>query len=75
MSEPETPPRPAARRRRSRLSVLALMMTIVPLAVFFAVVSPLYHLGPPPCLTPVKTAVWLVAKPAAATCLDCHGRR
>jgi hypothetical protein len=74
MSEPEPPPRPVT-RRRPRYSVRAMMGIIVALALIFAVLSPLYHLGLPPCLTPVKTAVWLVAKPATASCLDCHDRR
>ena len=48
------------------------MAIIVALAVLFAVLSPLYRIGYPPCLTPVKTAVWLIKKPATASCLDCH---
>jgi hypothetical protein len=52
-----------------------MMSIMIALALVFAVLSPLYHFGRPPCLTPVKTAVWLVAKPAAASCIDCHGRR
>ncbi len=74
MSEPETPPRPVT-RRRPHYSVRAMMSIIVALALIFAVLSPLYHLGRPPCLTRVKTAVWLVAKPATASCIDCHSRR
>jgi hypothetical protein len=74
MSESEIPPRTDT-RRRPRYSVRAMMLIISALALTFAVLSPLYHLGPPPCLTPVRTAVWLVAKPAAASCVDCHGRR
>ena len=56
-------------------SVRAMMSIIIALAPIFAVLSPLYHFGRPPCLTPVKTGVWLVAKPATASCTDCHGRR
>jgi hypothetical protein len=74
MSEPETIPRPVT-RRRPRYSVGAMMSIIVALALIFAVLAPLYHFGRPPCLTPVKTAVWLVAKPAVASCTDCHRRR
>jgi hypothetical protein len=74
MREPETPPGRAT-RPRPRYSVRAMLSIIVALALIFAVLSPLYHLGRPPCLTPVKTAVWLVAKPATASCLDCHSRR
>ena len=74
MSEPETPPRPVT-RRRFRYSVRAMMWIIVALALIFAVLAPLYHWGRPPCLTPVKTAVWLVAKPATASCIDCHSLR
>jgi hypothetical protein len=70
MPEPE-PARPET-RRGLRYSVRALMGMIGALALILAVLSPLYHLGLPPCLTPVKTASWLVAKPAAASCMDCH---
>ena len=49
------------------------MAIIVASALIVAVLSPLYHLGRPPCLSPVKTAVWLIAKPATASCVDCHG--
>jgi hypothetical protein len=52
-----------------------MTLIIVALALIFAALSPLYHLGLPPCLTPVKTAVWLVGKPATASCIDCHERR
>jgi hypothetical protein len=74
MSELETPSRPVS-RRRPRYSVRTMMSIIVAFAIIVAVLSPLYHFGRPPCLTPVKTAVWLVAKPATASCIDCHGRR
>jgi hypothetical protein len=74
MSEPEIPGRQVT-RRRPRYSVRAMMLIMVALALIFAVLSPLYHVGLPPCLTPVETAVWLVAKPAAASCVDCHDRR
>jgi hypothetical protein len=72
MSEPENPPRPVL-RRRLRYSVRAIMSIIAAMALILAVFSPLYRLGPPPCLTPVKTAVWLVTKPTTASCVDCHG--
>jgi hypothetical protein len=68
-------PKPSARRLRLRYSLRALMGFIVALAMILAVLSPLYPFGPPPCLTPVKTATWLITKPAAASCTDCHGRR
>jgi hypothetical protein len=73
MQQPE--PIRRARRLRLRYSLRALMGIIVALAMIVAVLSPLYPFGPPPCLTPVKTATWLIAKPAAASCVDCHGRR
>jgi hypothetical protein len=73
MPEPEiTIPGP---KRGLRYSVRALMGIIAALALMVAVLSPLYRNGPPPCLTPVKTASWLVARPVTASCLDCHGRR
>jgi hypothetical protein len=49
-----------------------MMLIIVVLALVFAVLSPLSRHGFPPCLTPGKTAVWLVAKPAMASSIDCH---
>jgi hypothetical protein len=52
-----------------------MMLVIIALALNFAVLTPLYRPGPPPCLTPVRTAAWLVAKPATASCTDCHDRR
>ena len=72
MQQPENIRR--ARNRRIRCTLRALMGIIFALAMFLAVLSPLYRFGPPPCLTPVKTATWLIAKPAAASCVDCHGR-
>jgi hypothetical protein len=61
-------------RRRPRCSVRAMMLIIVALALMFAVLSPLSRYGLPPCLTPAKTAVWLVKKPTIASCVDCHDR-
>jgi hypothetical protein len=74
MSEPETPGG-LVTRRRPRYSVRGMMLTIVALALIFTVLSPFYRVGLPPCLTPLETAEWLVAKPATASCIDCHGRR
>jgi hypothetical protein len=51
------------------------MLVIAALALNFAVLTPLFRLGPPPCLTPVRTAAWLVARPVTASCTDCHDRR
>ena len=72
---PEPEPTSPVKRHRPRYSVRILMGLIIALALIIAVLSPLYHLGPPPCLTPVKTGTWLVAKPAMASCTDCHSRR
>ena len=47
MSEPETPCRPIS-RRRPRYSIRGMVSIIVALALIFAVLSPLYHLGRPP---------------------------
>ena len=63
------------RWRKLRYSVAALMGWIFALALLLAVSSPLSRLGAPPCLTPIKTAGWLIAKPASASCMDCHDRR
>ncbi len=72
-------PEPEAERpvtsRRLRYSVRRLMGIIVALALILAVLSPLNRFGNPPCLTPVKTVTWLVAKPTMASCVDCHSRR
>jgi hypothetical protein len=70
-------PEPIRRGRclRLRYSLRALMGIIVALAMILAVLSPLFPLRPPPCLTPVRTATWLITKPAAASCTDCHGRK
>jgi urea transporter len=73
MPEPE-PARPVM-RRRLRYSVRTLMGIVVVLALILAVLSPLSPFGLPPCLTPVETVTWLVAKPATASCMDCHSRR
>jgi hypothetical protein len=72
MPEPE-PARPH-RGRRLRYSVRTLMGSIVALALVLAVLSPLYRSGLPPCMTPVETVTWLAAKPATASCMDCHSR-
>jgi hypothetical protein len=68
-------PKPSARRLHLRYSLRSLMGFIFALAMILAVLSPLFPFGPPPCLTPVKTATWLITKPVAAACTDCHGRR
>jgi hypothetical protein len=49
-----------------------MMAVILLLGLVVAILTPLYRVGPPPCLTVVKTAVWLVSKPVSASCTDCH---
>jgi hypothetical protein len=62
-------------RRRFRYSVRALMAMIVAVAVILALFLPLYRFGLPPCRTTVvETVTWLLAKPATASCIDCHDR-
>jgi hypothetical protein len=63
----------AARRRRPRMTIASVMVLIALLSLLILVTAPLFRLGPPPCLTPVPTARWLVARPGIAHCTDCHG--
>jgi hypothetical protein len=61
--------------RTFNVRVRTLMGIIAALAVLIAVLSPLYPLGPPPCLTPPMTVKWLITRPVTASCTDCHGQR
>ena len=69
MSERESS---SQRRRRLRSSLRVLMGFIAALALVLALNLPLIRLGYPPCLTVPRTAKWLIARPAAASCVDCH---
>jgi hypothetical protein len=60
------------RRRRLRMTIASLMVFVAALSLFILVTTPLYRLGPPPCLSPIPTARWLVARPGVAHCIDCH---
>jgi hypothetical protein len=59
-------------RKRVRFRIASLMGLIAALAMIVLVLTPLYRLGRPPCLTPLPTAHWLLARPGAANCQDCH---
>lgn len=60
------------RRPRLRFSVRQLMAAVLAFGLIFLVIMPLIRLGRPPCLSPVKTASWLISRPGQASCLDCH---
>ena len=60
------------RRKRLRLTIASFMALIAALSLLILVVAPLVRLGPPPCLTPIPTTRWLIARPGAARCTDCH---
>jgi hypothetical protein len=62
------------RRRRLRMTIASLMVLIAALSLLILVTAPLFRLGPPPCLSPLPTARWLVARPGVAHCTDCHAR-
>jgi hypothetical protein len=62
------------RRRRLRCTLAALMTSIVVLSLLLTVLVPLMREGHPPCLTAGQATLWLVARPGAARCADCHGR-
>jgi hypothetical protein len=48
------------------------MLSVAAFALIWALILPLLRQGRPPCLSTVGTARWLVQKPAAASCNDCH---
>jgi hypothetical protein len=62
-------------RTRLRLTIASLMALIAALSLLILAVAPLVRLGPPPCLPPITTARWLIARPGAARCTDCHARQ
>lgn len=48
------------------------MALIAAIAVLFFLVLPLLRVGNPPCLTPARTAQWLLTSPGKASCTKCH---
>jgi hypothetical protein len=62
------------RCERIRMTIASLMALIAALSLLFLVAVPLHRVGRPPCLTPIRTARWLVARPGVAHCADCHSR-
>src|SRR5690242_14364761 len=64
----------ATRRKRIRLTLASMMVLIAALSSLFLVTVPLFRLGPPPCLTPIPIARWLITRPGVAHCADCHSR-
>jgi hypothetical protein len=61
-------------RRRPRWTVAAMMAIIAALGLVFTFSLPLVREGPPPCMTAVGTARWLVSNPGVVRCADCHAR-
>jgi hypothetical protein len=68
------PTRHVPPRRRHRWTVAAMMMVIAALSLVLTVSLPLMREGPPPCMTAIGTARWLVSNPGAVQCADCHAR-
>lgn len=62
----------ASRRSRPRLSPASLLLLVAASVVPTLLLTPLLRPGPPPCLSPLPAARWLLARPGAASCLDCH---
>jgi hypothetical protein len=60
------------RLNRLRITLASLMLLIAACGLVVLVLTPLFRLGPPPCLPPVSTAQWLLARPGTAHCTDCH---
>lgn len=50
------------------------MALIASLGLLLGLVMPLFRDGHPPCLTAGQTVRWLIHRPAAARCADCHSR-
>jgi hypothetical protein len=58
--------------RRRRLTIAGLMAFVAVLSLVLTLVLPLVRLGRPPCLGTAETAQWLVTRPGAAHCTQCH---
>ena len=61
--------------RRIRLTIRAMMALIAATAVLFFLILPLVQCGKPCCLTPARTALWLLTSPGKASCTNCHATR
>jgi hypothetical protein len=57
---------------RFRLTIASLMAFVAAFALFCALILPLLRQKQPPCLSMAGTARWLLTKPGAASCKDCH---
>jgi hypothetical protein len=62
----------AGRTKRRRLTIASLMAAVALLSLPLALVAPLARRGRPPCLSTASTARWLIERPGAASCNDCH---
>ena len=60
------------RFRRIRFTLSTMMALIAAIAVLFFLDLPLLRVGNPPCLTPARTAQWLLTSPGKASCTKCH---
>ena len=63
---------PRTRLWRIRFTISVMMTLIAGTAVLIFLLLPLVRLGKPPCLTPVRTARWLLTSPGKASCTNCH---
>jgi hypothetical protein len=64
----------AGRAKRRRLTIAALMTSVAIFGLLLGLVLPVARHGRPACLSWAEAARWLVARPGAASCTDCHGR-
>jgi hypothetical protein len=60
------------RSKRFRVTIAAMMAVVAVFSVAVLFTVPLYRVGRPPCLKIMPTARWLVNRPGAASCTDCH---
>jgi hypothetical protein len=58
--------------KRIRVTIASLMAFVAAFALVCALVLPLIRHSQPPCLSMAGTTRWLLMKPGAASCNDCH---
>ena len=56
------------RRPRLRFTVRQLMLAVALLSLILLLGLPLIRVGRPPCLSPMRTASWLITHPGQAKC-------
>jgi hypothetical protein len=54
------------------MTIAAMTGLIAVFSVLVLLTVPLYRVGRPPCLQIMPTVRWLVKRPGAASCTDCH---